>query len=178
MRYGVETPKDESPGSLITFLENHHFATNNQFIFKDSTAYFRAVYNNEFRKNILSYLIFDNKGRMLVKDTTMCQWAGDRPIRLLRPDTTFQTTDRLKLDQISDKIIPFGIQLKTGPETINPDFTVVITWARFMGKYNYRLFDLEKPLMENRRAKIRLIWLNVDMQKEWQLKPGQRLKIK
>ena len=113
-----------------------------------------------------------------MKDTTMCQWAGDRPIRLLRPDTTFQTTDRLKLDQISDKIIPFGIQLKTGPETINPDFTVVITWARFMGKYNYRLFDLEKPLMENRRAKIRLIWLNVDMQKEWQLKPGQRLKIK
>ena len=60
----------------------------------------------------------------------------------------------------------------------HPDFTIIVTWAKFLGDYNSRLFVLSEAVEQNKTARIRLIWLNIDMQESWKLTPEQKLAIK
>ena len=178
LKHGISNPHEETPGSLITFLEKQNFPTQNMFMFSDSTGYGTALRNDIFRKNLLSHLVFDRNGMLTYRDTTKCQWAGYTAIRNLHPDSVYLTTGELNLKDVLGKIVPFGIGVGPNLAKPEPDFTIVVTWAKFLGKYNYRLFDLDGAIKENKNAKIRLIWLNIDMQKGWHLKPGQKMSFK
>ena len=147
-------------------------------MFQDSGSYLQSLKDEHFRANVLSHMIFDKHGQLLVRDTTKCQWAGGGMIRTLHPDSTFATTKEVDLDGIIRVIIPFGSGNRYQGQEKPFDFTVVVTWAKFIGRYNYRLFDLEKAIEENKHARIRLIWLNIDMQKSWHLKPDQKVRFK
>jgi hypothetical protein len=66
----------------------------------------------------------------------------------------------------------------TSMDTIRePDFTVIVTWAKFIGTYNSRLFALSEAV-KHCPAHIRMIWLNVDMLESWKLKTGQKVNIR
>ena len=177
-KYGLTQPKEETPATLVSFLERNHFPTENQFVFADSGSYCQAIRNPEFRKYLLSHMIFDHDGLLLKHDTTQCQWAGYDKIKALNPDSVYEKCHDLRLDQFIGHIHPFPGNSIAGNSTGPPDFTVIVTWAKFIGTYNYRLFGLSDAVSRNNTASIRLIWLNLDMQQSWKLKPEQKVAIK
>ena len=177
-KFGMVEPREETPESLIAFLENNKFPSGDMYMFSDSTAYFQALRNPLFIKKFLSHMNFNRDGLLLSSDTTKCQWSGYDVIKALRPDSAYPTVPGLQLDEILRHIKPFGKTPAYDSMSGKPDFTVIVTWGKFIGKYNYRLFDLSGAVDENKRAKIRLIWLNVDLQKSWHLTKHQKISFR
>ncbi|NCA75160.1 MAG: hypothetical protein EOM90_02395 [Alphaproteobacteria bacterium] len=178
LKYDITQPGTETPESLIVFLQKNQFPVHDLYMFRDSSAYRSALVRPEIRKNLLSHMLFDRDGKWIDRDTAKCQWAGSEAIRSLHADSNYLSTDQITLDQITRLIVPFGPDKGPVDPTAKVDFTLVVIWAKFLGKYNYRLFDLEKAAGENKTATIRMILLNMDMQKEWNLTSGNSLKIR
>jgi hypothetical protein len=177
-KYGLTQPKEENPKSLVAFTEKHHFPSENLYMFSDSASYSQAIKNPMFRKYLCNHMIFDHDGILLQRDTTQCQWSGYDKIRALKTDTTYEKCNDLQLNTILPHIQQFGKISAPGDSWSNPDFTIVVTWARFLGSYNSRLFVLSDAVALNTTARIRIIWLNVDMQDSWQLTSQQKVAIK
>jgi len=177
-KYGLTQPKEETPDQLVSFLEQHHYPTQNIYLFSDSSAYCQAIRNPVFCKNLLGHMIYNHEGKLLLRDTTQCQWAGYEEIRLLQPDSTYVTSPGLELSQILDHIRPFGKSPPPEDVLATPNFTVIVTWAKFIGSYNNRLFVLSDAIRQNIFARIRIIWLNIDMQKSWSLTSAQKVAIR
>lgn len=177
-KYGITQPKEETPEKLIEFLEENHFPQENQYMFSDSAAYSHAMREPEFSKHLLSHMIFDRQGILIRRDTTQCQWSGYDKLKSLSIDSIYLKGDGLQLNQILSQIRPFGKDALPSGSYQDPDFTVIVTWAKFIGKYNYRLFALADAPKLNKTARIRMIWLNVDMQEAWKLTREQKVAIK
>jgi hypothetical protein len=177
-KYGITNPREQTPEKLISFLERHKYPDSCIFIFNDSLSYFQGFRNSVFRKHLLNHLIFDCKGSLLQRDTAKCQWSGYDVIKALNPDSAYLKNNGLQLADILDHISPIGPN--PGLDTVmqHPDFTIIVTWAKFLGDYNSRLFVLSEAVEQNKTARIRLIWLNIDMQESWKLTPEQKLAIK
>ncbi len=170
-RYGLTRPREESPATLAAFLGKNRYPAAGQYIFRDSASYGRAIRDPLFRKYFFSHLIFDRNGNLLERDTTKCQWAGYEKIRDLVPGGEYPRSSDLRLGDLLPAIRPLG------SDTLirDADFTVVILWAKFLGRYNYRLFGLAGAAAENTGARLRVIWLNLDMQAEWHLRDSQKM---
>jgi hypothetical protein len=177
-KYGITQPRVVTPSELADFLRKQHFPAENQFRFIDSSSYFQEMRNPKFNKYLLGHMIFDREGTMLQRDTAQCQWAGKDKISSLRPDSVYDKCTDLHLNRILPKIQPLSGNSNPSDSLSKPDFTVLVTWGMFLGRYNYRLFDLDSAVRQNKTARIRLIWLNIDMQKSWNLRKDQRMKIK
>ena len=177
-KYGLTQPQDETPVKLVSFLEKNHFPTGNQFVFSDSGSYCQAIRNQEFRKYLLSNMIFNREGTLLQRDTTRCQWTGYDKIKSLNPDSVYEKCNGIQLKQILMHIQPVSLNSVLHDSIMDPDFTVIVTWAKFIGTYNSRLFELSEAVCRNKTARIRMIWLNMDMQESWELTPGQKVAIK
>jgi hypothetical protein len=178
LKYGATQPKQETCESLIAFLKKNHFPVDNQYCFKDSASFFSMMRNPMVNENLLSHMLFDQHGNLMDRDTAKCQWAGSNVISNLDPDSVYHNIKPFRIDMITEQIIPFGQPDSGLFNPPSPDFTLVVLWARFIGRYNYRLFDLEKAVSDNKRARIRIIWLNIDMQKSWKLPKEKQLGIK
>ena len=178
LKHGMAVPAEETPESLISFLEKHKFPAGDLYMFSDSTSYYRLMKNTVYMKHFLSHMIFDRNGLLLQRDTAECQWAGSDAIRALDPRAACSYWPGFTLDQILPFIKPFGRKEASWSTEKNPDFTIIVTWGKFLGQYNYRLFDLEKAVRENKTAAIRVVWLNIDLQQSWHVTEQQKLRIK
>jgi hypothetical protein len=178
LRYGLTQPQEETPEEIMSFLKKHDFPTENQYAFFDTGSYCQAIKDPKFSKYLLGTLIFDRQGYLLQRDTIKCQWAGYDVIKSLNPDSLYVRSMDLQMSGILPSIKPLSIDTTADEIKNNPDFTVIITWAKFIGTYNHRLFDLAGAVNLNKICRIRLIWLNVDMQKSWHLTDSQKMKIK
>ena len=141
-KYGITRPREETTEKLVSFLKKQHFPEENLYVFSDSTSYIQYVRDPVFRKNLLSHMIFDREGTLLQRDTTKCQWAGYNMVKSLNTDSTYRKCSGLQLEQLLRHIEPFGKDAAHEVIVKDPDFTIIVTWAKFLGKYNYRLFDL------------------------------------
>jgi hypothetical protein len=177
-KYGLTEPGEESPEKLMDFLEKHHFPTENQYLFSDSASYTRAIKNSLFMKYFLNNLIFDRNGTLLQRDTAQCQWSGYEKIKSLNPDSIYEKSNDLKLNQILSLVKECGNNAVLNEASIEPDFTIIVTWAKFLGDYNSRLFVLSDAVNLNKTARIRLIWLNIDMQESWNLTKDQKMEFR
>jgi hypothetical protein len=177
-KYGIKDPDVESLSGLMGFLEKNDYPLRDQYFIADSSTYKALIETEGFRKNLLSFMIFDRQGRMLAKDTTRCQWAGNDVIRTLHNDTVYRIDTSFNFSRLEGCISPFGICRCPDVMERKPDFVVVITWGKFLGRYNYRLFDLNEAIIQNRSAVIRTVWLNIDMQKLWNLKGGSGITLR
>jgi hypothetical protein len=173
-KYGVKDPKEETPESLLAFLEKNKFPTEPVYILSDSDSYFKLFRDSILLKNFLSHMIFDSRGVQLCRDTTRCQWSGYDVVKTLKPDSAYRLSGGVRLEDILKHIRPVGRAAIYDTLAVRCDFTLIVTWAKFIGKYNYRLFDLNQAVRENKTARIRVIWLNIDVQKNWHLKKEQR----
>jgi hypothetical protein len=123
-------------------------------------------------------MVFDSKGSLLQRDTTQCQWSGYKTIRALSPDSVYLKHNGLQLGEILARIHPIGQNSWRDALRERVDFTVVITWAKFLGSCNTPLFELSDAVRQNKAARISLIWLNIDMQESWNLTKSQKLELK
>jgi hypothetical protein len=55
------------------------------------------------------------------------------------------------------------------------DYTIILTWAKYFGKFNNRQFLMEKVACQNTKARIRVIFLNTDIQETWNMAKHIRL---
>jgi hypothetical protein len=177
-KYGITQPRVVTPSELTDFLIRQHYPAENQYRFLDSSSYFQEMRNPKFNKYLLGHMIFDREGTLLQRDTAQCQWAGKDKISSLKPDSVYSKCNDLHLNQVLPKIQPLTGNPEPSDSLAAPDFTVLVTWGMFLGKYNYRLFDLDSAVKQNKTARIRLIWLNIDMQKSWNLPKDQRMKFR
>ncbi|MFZ4520527.1 MAG: hypothetical protein ACOYNC_02410 [Bacteroidales bacterium] len=177
-RYGIKNPAEETPAKLISFLEKHHFPDSCQYIFNDSGAYCTSLRNPLFKKNLLSHMIFDANGALIKHDTSQCQWSGYEVIRALNRDSAVIRDEAGHLNELLTLIHPLHGDQSAVAFEAEPDFTVVITWAKFLGTYNARLFDLARAAALNNKSRIRLIFLNIDMQESWMLTKDQKMGIR
>ncbi len=177
-KYGLTQPRVETPGKIAAFVKKYKFPAENQHIFSDSACYGQAIRNPLFSKYLLSNMIFNREGLLLQRDTAQCQWSGYDMVKSLRSDSAYATCNDLQLEQVLTLIQPLGKDMVCDNLTGNPDFTVIVTWAKFIGTYNARLFVLSEAVTQNATARIRLVWLNVDMQESWKLNSGQKVAIR
>ncbi len=178
LKYGITQPGIESSATLLNFLNKNHFPVYNQYLIRDSSAFFMLMKDAEVSRNLLSHMLFSRQGMLLERDTTKCQWAGSKEIEMLHPDSIGYRIKPFRLQDLTAFIIPFGAGDAKRFTPDEPDFTLVILWAKFIGRYNYRLFDLEKAVERNAASRIRIIYLNMDMQESWHLSKSEGLKIK
>jgi len=177
-RYGITNPKEQTPEKLIAFLEKHKYPDSCQYIFSDSASCFKTIRNPVFRKKMFSHMIFDSGGTLLKRDTAACQWSGYDVIKSLNPDSAYVGLNGVQLDEILGHIQPTGSKPEPDAISVDHDFTVIVTWAKFLGTYNSRLFELAGAVQQNRTARIRMIWLNLDMQESWNLTSEQKMEIR
>jgi hypothetical protein len=168
-KYGLHQPREETPESLMAFLGKNRYPSENIFVFADSGSYFGAFRDSLFRSNLFSHMIFNRRGELLRRDTGMCQWAGGPVVRSLHPDSSYSLTPGMKLENVLRLIRPISRSSTRDSLIADPDFTMVVIWAKFMGTYNYRLFDLDTCVTANKTARIKVIWLSMDIQKSWHL---------
>ena len=177
-KYGIKNPKPETPESILGFIKKWKQDSQETYIFKDSSAFFRYMNDPVYKKNLLGSMFYNEKGLLInFKDSTKCQWSAGYFVSRLRADTLYQTDTTYKYQEILADLIPVRAPDSPVRHDSSYDYTVIITWAKYLGKYNERLFVASESVNENNKAKIRLILLNIDMQKSWNLRKDQRIRI-
>jgi hypothetical protein len=176
-KYGMHDPGEETCQSLIGFLNSMKQPLDRQYYFRDSASYLKFIWSPFYKKHILTTILFSDRGRLdRLVDSTRCQWSGYNYIMKLRSDSLFSSDTNIRYQAILKDIVPLdGNSL---PDTVRYDFTVLVTWGKFLGKYNERLFINDLAVKENKRARIRLVYVNIDMQKCWNLTGEQKLVMK
>ncbi len=175
-KYGITGPKEETPVSLLKFLQKMNKSPDNVCLFRDSSSFFRAMNDSLFRKNLLGSMVFSPTGFLLdVKDTSKCQWSVASLIHALGTDKEYVADTSYRFEEFSKGLVFLSGSKFPDSFSIQFDYIVVITWGKFAGKLNQRLFDAEKIETGDFTKKIKLIFLNFDMQKSWNLTKKQKL---
>lgn len=171
---GITKPKPETPESVLEFVNKWKEDPGTVYLFKDSTAYKKFMRTSVYKKNLPGTVFFNEKGMLNhLIDSTKCQWSGGYYTSRLKSDTTYQADTNYTYQKILSSLIP----LKVEENKENFDFTVIVTWAVFLGKYNERQFSVSQAARENKKARIRVILLNIDTQKSWNLQKDKGLKF-
>jgi hypothetical protein len=175
-KYGITNPKIETPETILKFANKYNQDPNKVFIFKDTTSYFSSMNDTLFKKNILSILFFNQDGVFIdYRKNGQCQWSGGAFLQHYSKDSTYSIDNTFQLNSIITKIIPIIPEGKL-KDTIDYDLTIIGIWANFIGKYNERIFCVSDVAKNRQDLKLRIIFLNIDMLKEWNLNKDQMLK--
>lgn len=168
MRYDIRQPREETPGTILAFMEKMDYLNENTFIFKDSSAFNTFMRDSVFRDNVLGMLFFSAQGLLAnYKDTSRCQWSGSYFVRNLHSAMVYPADTGYTLQKLMNSVVP--LNQATHIDTTNADYIVVITWATFLGKYNERMFSIRDAIRENTEVSVKPVFLCIDIQKEWSL---------
>ncbi|MFC2101950.1 hypothetical protein ACFLS7_03055 [Bacteroidota bacterium] len=168
LRYGIHQPREETPESIMAFMNKMDYPNENTFLFKDSSAFYTCMRDSTFRSNVLSSLFFSPQGLLInIKDTSMCQWSGGYFVRNLHHDSLYQSDSAYTLGNLMRLMTP--LNGNTVVDTVNADYIVVVIWASFLGRYNERLFSIREAIHENTDVAVKPVFLCIDMQKSWNL---------
>ncbi len=172
-KYGIHNPQEETPESILSFMEKMSYPTENTFIFKDSSAFYHCIRDSVFRRNTPGTLFFSPEGLLdTYKDTSKCQWSGGYFVSNLRSDTIYRVDTAYTLQKLMSYFIP--LNKTTSIDTSSADYIVVIAWATFLGQYNERLFSICKAIQENKKVTVKPVFLCTDIQKAWNLTREQQ----
>jgi hypothetical protein len=178
-RYGMHEPREETPASVAAVLKSLGKPADNVYLFRDSAGYCRYMDDSVFHRNLLGALFFTDRGLMYnYKDPASCQWSAGRFIGSLRADTAYAVDTGYRYQDLLKVIVPLEPGVGEAPAAGAFDYTVVITWGCFLGRYNERLFMADSAAAVNTRARIRVICLCADMMKAWSLRDDQKLKFR
>lgn len=179
MKYGIREPKEESPSSIKEFMNKMNQPTTNTYIFKDSSSYFHCLNNATFREDLVGSFFFTDKGLLInYKDTSKCRWSVFGFIKGLRSDTTYQIDTTFRYQDLLHHIRLLGVSTDSAYSGKDFDYFIVITWAIFLGKLNERLFTADEAASENQKARIKVIFLNMDIQESWNIQDNQKIVIR
>ncbi|MBM3403756.1 MAG: hypothetical protein FJY10_02560 [Bacteroidetes bacterium] len=178
-KYGMHDPREETTETLRAFLAEKSYPRHHNYIFADSVSYLNYLWDSLAHKQIISTTIYSQKGLLSkIWDPNKCQWSGGYYISHLKNDTVYEVDSTHKIQALVKHLIPlFDFQ----EDIFDPDswdFIALVTWGKFLGQYNERQFIVEEVARQNTKAKVVVFFLNIDMQKEWNLSESNRLKIK
>ncbi len=177
-KYGIKTPKTETPESILAYAKKQGQNTDNIYMFKDSASYTKFLKDSLYKKAFLSAIVFNDKGLLMnYKDSTSCQWSAVAYIKKLKTDTIYRIDESRKFLSVIPFLIPLNAQATQTMNAAGYDYTVIFTWAKYIGKLNERLFCINEAAKNNTNVKIRVISLNVDVQKSWDLQKSGKMKM-
>jgi hypothetical protein len=175
-KYDITKPKTETHESILKFVKEYNQDLNQVFIFKDTSSYFSSMRDTVFKKNILSVLFFNENDFFIdYRKSGQCQWSGGAFLQKYSKDSTYSIDSAFRLSSLINKIIPI-IPEEQLHDPVNYDLTVIEIWAKFIGKYNERLFCVSDVAKNRHDLKIRIVLLNMDMLKDWNLNKDQMLR--
>jgi hypothetical protein len=173
---GVRQPKEETDESIIRYLEKNHQSLEGQYRFTDSVAFAEFINDSLFKKKLIGSVFFTDSGIMVnFWDTSKCMWSTPYYLKLLSLDTSFQIDTNYRYQNLFRKIIPLVPVDQTFPDGKKYDYTIVLTWAKYFGKFNGRQFSFRETASQNSKARIRVVYLNTDLQKSWNMSKSIRL---
>jgi hypothetical protein len=177
-KYGIKKPKTETPESILAFAIKQGQNPDNIYLFRDSVCFKTFMKDSLYKKAYFSAIVFNDKGLIMnYKDSASCQWSASAYIQQLKKDTVYMIDDSHKFSSIISSLTPLNGQNLNVMNAQNYDYTVVFTWAKYIGKLNERLFRINEFAKNNPYAKIRVISLNVDVQKSWALRENPKLNV-
>lgn len=175
-KYGMHDPQQETPQRLRSFLAGMNQPLAGQYIFGDSSSYLKFIWHPFYSKKLLRTLLFNEQGYLdSLMDPGKCQWSGGSYLLALHRDSLYHADTSIRYQSLLDSLKPLDTAGLVAGDTGRYDFTALVTWGAFIGRYNERLFVNDLAVKGNRNARIRIIYLNIDMQESWKLRPDQRL---
>jgi hypothetical protein len=175
-KYGITNPKIETHESILKFAKEYNQDPKQIFIFKDTSSYFSSMKDTIFKKNILSVLFFNEHEFFIdYRKNGQCQWSGGAFLHQFSKDSTYSIDSAFQLSSFNNKIIPI-LPEEQLHDSGDYDLTIIEIWAKFIGKYNERLFCVSDVAKNRHDLKIRIVLLNMDMLKDWNLNKDQMLK--
>jgi hypothetical protein len=177
-RYGIRSPRMETPQSITDYARKQGQDPDNVWLFSDSAAFAKFNRDTLYRKSYFGALVFSRQGLVInFKDTATCQWSVANAVREMKKDSLYRIDKSRKYEDLMSSLVPLtGISFLS-KDMKEYDYTVIFTWAKYIGKLNERLFEITEAARNNSNANIRVIALNVDMQKSWNLRKDQRIRI-
>lgn len=177
-KYGITSPRSETPESVVSFARGFRQDPENIFIFRDTTGYFAFMQDSIYRKSCFSAIVFNAKGMLIrYKDTGSCQWSAAAAVKRLKKDTVYSVEGSCSLATLTAGLVSASGDSVFADRPDSIDFTVIYTWANYLGKLNERLFAIGEAVRNNPNARIRVISLNIDMQKSWKLRKDQMVRF-
>lgn len=169
-KYGIHRPQAETTESLQDFLLKMNQPAEDVYIFKDSASYLQCMNDPLFHHNILNSMFFTREGILdQFKDSVLCQWSAGYYIKTLRSDTEYHINKNYRYQDILFNFRPFKDQKKSLKTDSIFDFIALVTWGKFAGKLNERQFIADDFAAANYHARIRVVYLNCDALKSWNL---------
>jgi hypothetical protein len=178
MVYGVREATPETPETLLKFLEKHNGPVSGQYMLRDSAKWSEFMNDSVFWHNMIGTMIFNKDLALVARDTLKCIWSGSTQIKNIVNDSPIILFDRFSGERLLTSLVPlWDTATYHIPERGTYDFLIINSWAKFIGKFSERLFSTGKYAESFSNPRFRVIWLNVDMQKSWNLREDQKLKI-
>jgi hypothetical protein len=167
-KYGVRDPRIETRESLLKYIQKQGQDPENIYLFRDTLAYNSFFKDTVFKKAFFSAIVFDKKGSIVdYKDPKSCQWAAVGYIEKLKRDTLYALDTTHNIFTVLPSIVPLNDRHPVSINQPDYDYTVIFTWAKYIGKLNDRLFVISEAAKNNKKASIRVISLNIDIQDSW-----------
>lgn len=175
-KYGIRSPQIETPETILDYAIKNGQDPRNIFLFRDSSGFFSFLKDSLYKTSYFSAIVFDNNGHLInVNDTSGCQWSVVNKIEKLKKDTIYPSLLTHQLSTVTSLLMPLCKDTAGTAEEF--DFTVIYTWAKYIGQLNNRLFSIHDATKKNKNARIRVISLNLDMMKSWGLTKEQRIRL-
>ena len=166
--YGIRNPKVETEESLRKYLKRKGINSNNVYTvsYKDYKDIMKQI------GGIPEILIFDKNGRNIIyKEEGQCNAYAFNFIEELSKDIEFKYNDSLRLDDYFSKLKDFEGNPVTIKKDESADFYLFIFWTRYSGRLNKDHVKVwEEQAINNKKSKIKVIKVNLDMQKWWEQK--------
>jgi hypothetical protein len=175
---GVRQAKPETPESLLRYIKKHDGPVRGQYMFRDSAAWAEFLGDSVFWHNMIGTMIFDKDLALVLRDTSKCIWSGSTQIKNIVNDSAIILYDKFSGEKLLKSLVPlWDTATYHLPERGDFDFLVINSWAKFVGKFSERLFITGKYGESVTKPRFRVIYLNIDMQKSWNLKEDQQFKL-
>lgn len=163
---GVKQPKIESTKSISIYLKKkkvENFDT--LYICRDSSALGSLIYLiRDFPRTVL----FDRNGSSILQtDTGYCPGKAEELMINLSCSTALKPDDRFSIQKIFQHVIPVDRNSEKSPD---PDFTLLVFWAKYCGSLNKSVFRIMRRTRENQNIKTRIYLVNLDFMNTWDLK--------
>jgi len=164
--------KAENQNSLESYLNGFGVGTEHLYVMKDLACF------KEFTKKMgLRDIFFFNSDGYLVEKRSdkECQISINEieqvnsfEIKKIEKSYELPDENNVKIDYWLKRIKP----MKQNPNEIEvkKDYTVIVSWAKFIGRYNKKSFEWYNELKNSPSySKINVIFLNLDIQEDWEL---------
>jgi hypothetical protein len=164
---GVSKPRIESKESTLSYLSSNSFdLADAVFTAKDSTAIFQII---NMIGNIPGVDFFNRKGELVEYSSTGdCPGKADRFAAMLEADSNYRTDSSYHLKDVMDKVE--GLYRRENMLNEEADFTILIYWAKYLGKMNKSVMKVMKTIQANKNIRARIYLINMDFQQTWGMK--------